>query len=87
MFKYTANTLKKIEDIFFESGYVVRYEKGNFKPGYCILKDKKVAVVNKYFETEARINTLLEILPLIEVNEATLSEEAKAFFEKNLQKT
>jgi len=87
MFKYTANTLKKIEDIFFESGYVVRYEKGNFKPGYCILSDKKVVVVNKYFETEARINTLLEILPLIEVNEGILSEDVKAFFEKNLQKT
>lgn len=87
MFKYTANTLKKIEDIFSESGYEVRYEKGNFKPGYCILRDKKVVVVNKYFETEARINTLLEILPLIEVNEAALPEDSKVFFEKNLQKT
>jgi len=86
MFKYTASTLARIEAIFNESGYVVRYEKGNFKPGYCILKDKKVVVVNKYFETEARINTLLEILPLIEVNEAGLSEESKAFYDKNLQK-
>ena len=86
MFKYTANTLKKIEDIFHQTGYVVRYEKGNFRPGYCILKDKKVAVVNKYFETESRINTLLEILPQIEVNEAALSDEAKAFYEKNLLK-
>ncbi len=86
MFKYTANTLNKIEDIFSESGYTVRYEKGNFKPGYCVLRDKKVVVVNKYFETEARINTLLEILPQIEVDENGLSEEARAFFEKNLQK-
>ncbi|HXH19809.1 MAG TPA: hypothetical protein VNJ07_12080 [Chitinophagales bacterium] len=86
MFKYTANTLAKMEAIFNESGYLVRYEKGNFKPGYCILKDKKVVVVNKYFETEARINTLLEILPLIEVNVTNLSEESKVFYKKNLQK-
>ncbi len=86
MFKYTPNTLARIESIFNESGYEVRYEKGNFKPGYCILKDKKVVVVNKYFETEARINTLLEIIPLIEVNENMLTDETKAFYEKNLQK-
>jgi hypothetical protein len=44
MFKYTANTLKKIEDIFGENGYVVRYEKGNFRPGYCILKRKRASI-------------------------------------------
>ncbi|MDZ4847317.1 MAG: hypothetical protein SH857_17425 [Chitinophagales bacterium] len=87
MFKYTVNTLKKVEDIFGESGYTVRYEKGNFKPGYCILRDKKVVVVNKYFETEARINTLLEILPQIAVDESILSEEVREFYEKTLQKT
>ena len=87
MFKYTATTLKKIEDIFNESGYIIRYEKGNFKPGYCILKDKKVVIVNKYFETEARINTLLDILPQIEIDESALSEHTLEFYEKNLQKT
>lgn len=86
MFKYTVNTLKKVEDIFGESGYIIRYEKGNFKPGYCILRDKKVVVVNKYFETEARINTLLEILPQIHVDENNLSEDVRAFYEKTLQK-
>lgn len=84
MFKYTANTLKKVEDIFGESGYLIRYEKGNFKPGYCILRDKKVVVINKYFETEARINTLLEILPQINVEESNLSDEVRAFYEKTL---
>ena len=87
MFKYTPNTLKKIEDIFSETGFVVRFEKGNFKSGYCILKDKKVIVVNKYFDTEARINALVEILPQIEIQEELLSDESKSFYEKNLQKT
>lgn len=86
MFKYTPSTLARIEALFTESGYVVRFEKGNFKPGYCILRDKKVVVVNKYFETEARINTLLEILPQIEVQEQNLTEATREFYEKNLQK-
>jgi len=62
MFKYTTKTLKRIEAIFKNSGYVVRYERGNFQSGYCILEDKKVVIVNKYFPVEAKINCLVEIM-------------------------
>ena len=37
--KYTRPFLNKLEDIFAESDFVLRYEKGNFKAGYCVLKD------------------------------------------------
>ena len=67
MVKYTSTTLTKIQELIKETGYVLRYEKGNFKSGYCILQDKKVIVINKYFETEARINSLLEILPSLNI--------------------
>lgn len=80
MFKYTANTLKRLETLLQEAGYVVRYEKGNFNAGYCILENKKVIVINKYFETEARINSLIEILGRIPVQENTLSEASQEFF-------
>lgn len=80
MFKYTATTLEKIENIFSENEYAIRYEKGNFKAGYCILENKKVAVVNKFFSVEAKINCLLEILGQISVDENKLSEKSKEFF-------
>ena len=47
-FKYTPNSLKKIEHIFDEAGYIVRYEKGTFASGFCVLEHKKVVVVNKF---------------------------------------
>ena len=40
--KYTSNFLSKLEDLFSESSYILRYEKGNFQSGYCILKDSKI---------------------------------------------
>jgi hypothetical protein len=40
--KYTPNTLDKIEKIAEENGYVIRYERGTFQSGYCILQAKKV---------------------------------------------
>ncbi|HRC32261.1 MAG TPA: hypothetical protein PK736_02325 [Bacteroidia bacterium] len=63
--KYTQNFLKKVEDQLNESGYQVRYEKGNFKSGYCVLETKKVVVVNKFVTLENKINTLVEILNLL----------------------
>lgn len=63
-------------------GYVVRYEKGSFKSGYCILENKQVAVINRYFETEARINSLLDILSLIQIDETALPDEQLQFWTK-----
>ncbi|MBK7956679.1 MAG: hypothetical protein IPK03_00255 [Bacteroidetes bacterium] len=82
MVAFTPSNLKKIEDLFKEVGYEVRYEKGNFNSGYCILESRKVVVVNKYFQTEARINTLLDILFKIPVDTAVLSNEIKDFYIK-----
>lgn len=81
-FKYTTYALKKLETLFEELEYSVLYEKGNFQSGYCIVQQRKVVVINKFFETEARINTLLEILGLIEVKEEKLSEASRKFLEK-----
>ena len=74
MFKYTPSVLEKLEALFEESDYVVRYEKGNFKSGYCLIKDKRVVVINKYFNTESRINCFIELLPNIDLVEEKLSE-------------
>ena len=73
--KYTKHYLNKLEDIFAESDYILRYEKGNFKSGYCLLNDKKVAVVNKYFSVEGKINCLIDILKSVELDISNLSEK------------
>ena len=85
MFKYTKYTLKKIEELFSELQYSVRYERGNFQSGYCIVENQRIAVVNKFFDTETRINCLLEILGTIEVEEESLTKKMGVFYKK-LQK-
>ena len=76
MVKYTTHFLKKLETLFSELDYTVRYEKGTFQSGYCIVENRKVAVVNKFFDTESRINVLLEVLGLIDYPEDKLSEKS-----------
>jgi hypothetical protein len=46
------------------------------------LQDRKVVVINKYFETEARINSLIEILPTLDIRMDELSEVSRKFIEK-----
>src|SRR6185437_8390655 len=79
-FKYTPNTLKKLEGLYEEAHYIIRYEKGNFNSGYCILEERRVAVINKFFSVEGRINALLEILPTININEEELSGETLKWY-------
>ena len=86
MFKYTKNTLKKIEDIFSTQGYTVRYEKGSFSSGYCLVEDKKVAVINRFYDTEGRINTLLDILSVADKIDESLFDEKKQKFYNQLMK-
>lgn len=82
MFKYTKHSLKKLETLFEELAYTVRYEKGNFQSGYCIVEHKKVVVINKFFETEGRINCLLDILGQLEFEPSQLSEASARFFKQ-----
>lgn len=73
--KYTKHTLAKIEDLFNASEYIIRYERGNFNSGYCILEQKKVIVINKFYDPEARINCLLEIMGDVLILENNLDEK------------
>ncbi|RYY30965.1 MAG: hypothetical protein EOO04_03030 [Chitinophagaceae bacterium] len=78
--KYTQHTLDKIEKILEEAEYVVRYERGTFQSGYCILEDRKVVVLNKFLQTEGRINTLFDIIPQLKLNADTLTPETRKLY-------
>jgi hypothetical protein len=80
--KYTQHTLDKIEQVAEEAGYIIRYERGNFQSGYCILQAKKVVVLNKFFQTEGRINTLIDLLPQLEINFDALTLESQKMYEE-----
>lgn len=81
--RYTQTTLKKLEEVFDELNYTIRYEKGNFQSGYCIVENRRIAVINKFFDTEARINCLLEILSSFEFDPESLSEASRELIQKS----
>jgi len=80
--KLNQTTLDKLEDVLEESGYVVRYERGTFQSGYCILEQKKVVVLNKFLMQESRINTLLELIPQVNINYDALTAGSQKLYEE-----
>jgi len=77
---YTNHFLNKLEDLYSETEYQLRYEKGNFKSGYCLLKNQKIAIVNKYYTLEGKINSLIEMLKELEVDPVAFSEKNQKLF-------
>ena len=85
MIKYTTQFLTKFEEMIAESDYTLRYEKGNFKSGYCVLRDQKIIIVNKFYTTEGKISALVEILKNVELDGTRFTEKSQKLYEELTQ--
>jgi hypothetical protein len=83
--KFTQHTLDKIEKIAEDSGYIIRYERGTFQSGYCILQEKKVVVLNKFMQTEGRINTLIDLIPQLNINFDALTHDSQKLYSELME--
>jgi hypothetical protein len=79
--KFTQTSLDKLEDILHESNYTTRYERGTFNSGWCLLEEKKIVVLNKFLDVEARINTLLDLIPQLNIDFDKLTHESQKLYE------
>lgn len=82
--RYNQATLNRIEKIVEDAGYVIRYERGNFQSGYCILESRRVVVLNKFLQLEGRINTLVDLIPTLGINPDHLIPEHRKIYEEAL---
>lgn len=82
---FTQSSLAKIEEFFKEQGYKVRYEKGSFRTGACMLQTTKVVVVNKFSNLEIKIQSLWNILLDIEIDSEVISEKLLPLYEEVLK--
>lgn len=85
--KYTKHFLDKLENLFAASEYMLRYEKGNFKSGYCVLRDTKIVIINKYFPLEGKINALIDILAELNFNPQDFADKTNHDFLRELRQT
>ncbi len=85
MLPFTQSSLTKIEEFFKAQGYKVRYEKGSFRTGACMLQTTKVVVVNKFSNLEIKIQSLWNILLDIDIDSEVISEKFLPLYEDVLK--
>jgi hypothetical protein len=81
MLSATNHTLEKIEMLLKTVGYKVRYEKGNFKTGACLLLNSRMIIVNRFSNLESKILALVELLRELDVDFKLLDEKQVAFLQ------
>ncbi|MDX1685091.1 MAG: hypothetical protein R3275_07630 [Saprospiraceae bacterium] len=79
---YSSKNMSMLESILRNHGFSLRYEKGNFQSGYCVLQDKKVVIVNKFFDKAGRFRVLTELLREIPLDPELLNEEEIEILDK-----
>jgi hypothetical protein len=82
MLTLTNHTLEKLELLLKTGGYKVRYEKGNFKTGACVLQHSRVIVVNRFSDLESKILTIAELVKDLEIDYNLLDEKQNAFLQQ-----
>ncbi len=75
--KFTNQQLKKLELLLKDVGLTILYEKGNFKPGFCLLENRKIIVLNKFLNLEARISTLIDFIQQFDFDFENISLDSK----------
>ena len=63
-------------------GAEVRFEKGDFKGGYCILKDSKVVVINKMTNLQRKVIVLSMALKELGVDKIYLTPRMREIIEE-----
>ncbi len=85
MITFTVHTLEKLENLLKAARFKVRYEKGNFKTGACVLQNSRVVVVNKFSNLESKILAIVEMLPELEIDLKLLDEKQVTFLHQITQ--
>ncbi len=84
--KKPETVLEELEKFVRGLGITLRYERGDFEGGYCVLKEQKMIVINKLANTQKRISLLAQSIVEIGIDESLMSETVKEIIEDELAK-
>lgn len=83
--KYNDKKLEQIiqdlKAVAQQIGVTVRFEKGDFRGGYCILKDSRIIVINRNSDVKRKSIILAKALSELGLEEIYLPPNIKQFIE------
>ena len=76
--------LSELEHLASNCGISIRYEKGDFDGGYCVLKAERLIVINKRLATARRASVLAQGLAEVGIDEMYLKPAVREYIEDEL---
>jgi len=80
--KEFEDTLQDLKALAAQLGAKVRFEKGDFKGGYCIIKESKVIVINKMTNLQRKVMILSAALKELGVDKIYLTPKIREFIDE-----
>ena len=74
--------IQDLRSVAGQLGATVRFEKGDFKGGYCLLKESKVIVINKNANLQRKARILSVALKELGVDEIYLNPKLRDLIEE-----
>jgi len=76
--------LNELEQLASNCGIAIRYEKGDFDGGYCVLKAERLIVINKRLAPVRRASVLARGLAEVGIDEIYLKPAIREYIEDEL---
>ncbi len=80
--RMTKQTLEHLQQILTSHGFEVRYERGHFKGGYCLVLQRHMVIVNKFHPIEGRIQALAAVIDQLDIDLEKLTDPQKKLMNK-----
>ena len=80
--KEFESILSDLKSLANQMGATVRFERGDFKGGYCVLKESKVIVINKLSSTQRKVMTLSAALNELGVDSVYMPPRLREIIEE-----
>ena len=84
--KSLLKNVEKLEEIISNSNYILRYEKGNFKSGWCLLEEKRIVILNKFLQMDDRQQILMDLIPQLDILFDSLTFENQQLYNSIIKK-
>lgn len=77
---------QEMQDLATRNGIRIRFEKGDFEGGFCVLKDERIVVINKRLPLNRKLSVLAQGLAAIGIEHLQIEPALRALIEDELVK-
>jgi hypothetical protein len=80
--KEFEDIIEELKALAVQLGATIRFEKGDFKGGYCLLKDSKMIIINKLANTQRKAIILATALKELGIDQIYITPKVRELIDE-----